>query len=194
MTRFAVGASQDPRENRLTEVTAAVLERVNGLPAVFVNHVIDAGLADAKRRRLDPAERTRRDQLRHSTNTPWRLVEIRTQVATAQGRFVDLELLLRPPLGSTLPALLLWVEVKHGADLHGDQLDAYLHDIALRPVGDATRIVALLAPRGWAPQDRAVPEAIVMVGWQDLASEVRKPTSIRASEKRPGYAASTSTT
>ena len=43
VTRYRISPTQDPRENRLTEVTAAVLERVDGL----AHDVMDAALATA---------------------------------------------------------------------------------------------------------------------------------------------------
>jgi hypothetical protein len=121
--RFSV----NPRENRLTEVTAAVLELVHGVTAAFIAGVLGAGIDDAQRRDLGPAEHARRRALLAdfiSLENP--RVSVTTQLATRGGRFVDLELLLRPGVGAQSKGLLLWVEIKHGAGLHGDQLDAYL--------------------------------------------------------------------
>ena len=100
---------------------------------------------------------------------------------TIRGRYVDLEVLLRPKPGVGEPGLLIWVEVKHGADVHGDQIDdAYLHDIAGRYPGEnLTRAVVLLGPRGWEPT-QAVPAAALRADWQAFAREL------------PGFAADTS--
>jgi hypothetical protein len=48
VTRYRISPTQDPRENRPTEVTAAVLGRVDGL----AHDVMDVALATVARRRL----------------------------------------------------------------------------------------------------------------------------------------------
>jgi hypothetical protein len=92
--RYPVGASVDPRENRLTEAFASALERVDGLAQTLVGEWL-------------------------GVVSPEGPVLIRTQRATVNGRFVDLELCFGPP---ALPERRVWVEIKHGADLHDDQL------------------------------------------------------------------------
>lgn len=175
MTRYPVAASVNPRENRLTEATAAVLDQVAGLPGAFVSCLLDAGIADARAREFSEGELARREALRASFGaliSP--RVDIATQVATSGGRFVDLELLVRPRLGVAGKGLLLWVEVKHRASLHGDQLDAYLKQIGTRPVaGEVERVVVLLAPRGWVPPEAgAVPTSVLRADWPDVGAAV----------------------
>lgn len=170
VTRYSVASSLDPSENRLTEVTAAVLEQVDGLAQVVVVDLLGAGNEDAQRRELGEAEAARRDGLLHlARELAAERVDVRTQVTTSQGGFVDLELLIRPKVGSTEPGLLVWVEVKHGADLHGYQLDAYVQDIVSRPVPECVeRVVVLLGPRGWAPERGQVPPDVVVADWQGV--------------------------
>jgi len=170
VTRYSVASSLDPSENRLTEVTAAVLEQVDGLAQDVAANLLGAGVADAQRRGLSEEEVARRDGLLGiARGLAAERVDVSTQVTTSQGGFVDSELLLRPKVGSSKPGLLVWVEVKHGADLHGDQLDAYVRDIISRPVPERVeRVVVLLGPRGWAPARSQVPPEVVMADWQGV--------------------------
>jgi hypothetical protein len=76
-------------------------------------------------------------------------------------------------VGSGETGLLVWVEVKHGADIHGDQLAAYVADIPLRLVRDpVNRVVVTLASRDWTPT-ALVPASVLRVDWQDLARAVK---------------------
>ncbi len=181
VTRYPVSFSVDPRENRLTEVTAAVVERVEGMAQTFVESVLRAGAEDAQRRELGADEVNHRERLREIARTLFLpRVQVNTQVATSQGRFVDLEILLRPPVGTATPGLLVWVEVKHGASLHGDQLDAYLRDKGMRPVPEhVERIVVLLVPRGWAPTVGVVPSDVLMVDWQSVGRAMKPGARVR---------------
>ncbi len=65
---------------------------------------------------------------------------------TPKGRFVDLEVWLRPRKpADPAPDVLIWVESKHGSDIHGIQLNVYLEDIESRPA--AHKVVLLRVPR-----------------------------------------------
>lgn len=130
----------DPRENRLTEAFAAVLER----DAVLARDVVAGWTALA---------------------VPDGNVSVRTQRLTASGGFIDLELGFGPPAA---PDLRVWVEIKHGASLHENQLETYLNDLKIEHHSDA-RLV-FLAPRGAAD---AVPEDVTAVEWQNVASFLR---------------------
>ena len=173
VTRYRASANIDPRENRLTEVTAATLEHVDGLAVSFVRRLLALGERDADRRRLSESERSRRAQLRQlAVEVAPERVSVQTQVPTNQGRYVDLEVLLRPRPAADGRGLLVWVEVKHGADLHGDQVDVYRQDIDGRFPGDGVeRVVVLLGPRGWRPAER-VPETVLRADWQALGREL----------------------
>lgn len=98
------GSESDPRENRLTECFAAVLERVDGLAGMLVASWLGVG--------LDVPVRTS------------------TQRFTPSGWFVDLELAFGT---GSVPELLVWVENKHGSPPHGGQLQSYLADIKKVP-------------------------------------------------------------
>jgi hypothetical protein len=53
VTRYRITPTQDPRENRLTEVTAAVLERVDGLAYDVVDEVLATAAATAREQLSD---------------------------------------------------------------------------------------------------------------------------------------------
>jgi hypothetical protein len=116
--RFQRSVAVDPRENRLTEAFAAVLER-------------------------DPLLTTELVKRWTSADVPEGSVSVRTQRLTASGAFIDLEL----AFGSlAAPNLRVWVEVKHGAGLHENQLETYLDDLKVEHHAES-RLV-FLAPRG----------------------------------------------
>lgn len=124
----------DPGENRLTESFAAVLERVPGLAAAFVSS-FDIAPADAA----------------------WPL-RVTTQRPTVGGKFVDLELEFGEP---SAPELRVWVEVKHGADLHANQLENYLADLRAE-LHRETRLL-VLAPRESMPSTPdSIPAALAL--------------------------------
>lgn len=173
ITRYSVAASIDPRENRLTEATAATLERVDGLARSFALSLLTAARDDAKRRGLPLEERDRRARALASLEAlEMPRVDVRIQVVTPDRRgFVDLEVRLRSPIGSPEAGVLLWIEVKHGAGLHGDQLDIY--DAAIRSAhpadGASERLVVLVAPRDSAPPDAELPVGVVLARWHEVA-------------------------
>lgn len=91
---------------------------------------------------------------------------IRTQVTARSGGFVDLEIRLRPDPLRPQHDLVFWVEVKHGAPVHGDQLDVYERDLAEQP---AEGCVLIVAPLQAMPDEGTMP----VVPWQRLADRVR---------------------
>jgi hypothetical protein len=187
VTRYPVSFVINQRENRLTEVTAAVLDRVEGLPRTAVAQLLAAGLEDAERRSLPTNESARRAKLSALVSElVVGRVEISTQVATSSGHYIDLELLLRRPMGAGGPGLLVWVEVKHGAGLSDDQLDWYLRDIKMRIVPEAVeRVVVLLVPRGESP-DGEVPAEVLITEWQGLAKAIHS-ASLMARPAEEGW-------
>ena len=63
----------------------------------------------------------------------------------------------------------MWVEVKHGADVHGMQLEDYLADIeAAAASGGDWPVVLLIAPRRAMPKGETPPE-VGVVEWEQLA-------------------------
>jgi hypothetical protein len=72
VTRYRIAPTQDPRENRLTEVTAAVLERVDGMAYDVVSAMLESAVEAAQERLADvedePLRATR--LIRKSINWP----------------------------------------------------------------------------------------------------------------------------
>ena len=179
VTRYPSSPRLDPGENRLTEVTAAVFERVDGLAHRSVIALLEAAVEQAERKAAIEAESeqwmaevARLRQAAHAAETLGQAarVRIQTQVPTPKGRFIDMEVWLRPER----PALnhdevVVWVEAKYGADIHGDQLDVYLADIEAHPAPH--RIVLLLLPRGQTLKNKPPPQTHI-VDWQTVAQVV----------------------
>jgi hypothetical protein len=136
--KYAPSHVVDPRENRLTECLAAVLERVDGLGAWLVAGWLEEAPRDGE-------------------------LHVRTQRSTISGKFVDLDLRF-----SGEKPLLVWVEIKHGAELHGDQLESYAADIVVETTHES-RLV-LLAPRQSMPP---APDGVVSVEWQEVGRQLR---------------------
>jgi hypothetical protein len=169
ITKYPIHLKSDPGENRLTEVTAATLQRSPAFALAFANHLLGdsyrwSGLREPGRRHLQRLEwlRSTLGSLREPK------VDVETQVTTVGGRFVDLELTIRPGLGGGGGGLLIWVEVKDWADLHGDQLESYVAEI--RSTAKARSLepcVALLVPAGWATE-RSVPVEVAIAEWRGV--------------------------
>lgn len=162
VTRYRVGGTQDPRENRLTEVTAAVLERVDGLAqALFVTALGGIDESDAAAQTAEPAL-----QALKALESP--RLAVATQFTTQSLKFVDLQVRWRPQPFATGSSVLLWVEVKHGADVHGTQLSDYVTDIALESADE--RLVIVVAPRQTSHELTGVPSTVPVVEWQTVAT------------------------
>ena len=144
----------NPQENRLTEAFAFVLEGIQGLARELVEDWFG---------------------LQIDAELP---LTTRTQRATASGKFVDLELAFG---SAVLPDLRVWVEIKHGADTHENQLESYLEDSASE-LHLGTRLV-LLAPRQTMP---SAPNGVRQVEWQTIGSELesRRRRSLPGSATR----------
>jgi len=168
VTRYSVNPAADPAENRLTEVTAGVLEHVP-----LLRYEIALKLARLACGQTDlaycPAEVERRaDILNRLRGLAPARVRVATQRATGGGKFVDLELLVRAN-GQRGRGVLMWVEVKHGADLHGTQLQDYLNDIrTVAAVGGDETLVVLLAPRTAMPACK-LPDEVAIAEWEDIS-------------------------
>jgi hypothetical protein len=85
------------------------------------------------------------------------------------GRFVDLELRLACDPLRRARDLIVWVEIKHGADISGDQLSAYVDLIAREP--GAARTVIVLVPRQSPPSPALVPDAVPVAFWQKVVGD-----------------------
>ena len=189
VTRYRIGAAHDPRENRLTEVTAAVLERVPGLAQSLLIDLLAATLDDSPvangrgARKPDangvaasaasPADHLHAElALRSLEALAAPRLRVNTQVTTQSKKFVDLELRLRPQPFEPGEDLLVWVEVKHEADVHGTQLTDYVADIELEDAD--RRLVMVLAPREAAGQLSGVPPSVPVMEWQTGAQTIRR--------------------
>jgi hypothetical protein len=158
VTRYPRSSLIDPHENRLTEVTASVFERVDGLAHQAIIDLLKnaaaaaddaarlAGSVDAELQRMWRAEAARlHETLDAARKLSQPRVRVRTQIATPKGGFVDLEVWLRPEKpADPAPDVLVWVESKHGSDIHDTQLDIYLQDIDAQPA--VHKVVLLPVP------------------------------------------------
>jgi hypothetical protein len=154
----------------LTEVTASVLERVDGLALAVVKDLLKSdsprrGGADSQISAL-----IREQALAATDALSDPRASISTQITTPKGRFVDLEIWLRPRRPTEQSDdVRVWIEAKHGSGVHGDQLDAYIADIETYPARH--RLVLLLLPRG---QELATPPppSVAVVEWQTISKLV----------------------
>lgn len=160
VTRYVATPARDPREDRLTQITAAVLERVPGLARALALAWLDPNRGAPEERPADTAEAARViDEL--ETDAP---VRTRTQIQFP-GRVVDLEVRFFADASMTSTAALLWVEAKHGTDPHTNQLSAYRD---ARPGHPGA--VVLLAPRRDLPVDRRqCPADVPQRCWESAA-------------------------
>lgn len=183
VTRYRISPTQDPRENRLTEVTAAVLERVDGLAREVAETVLksacDASYAqvaamtgEAEVAAGEDAHDALAARLRALRRLDRPRVRVDTQVTTSSTKFVDLKLRFAPQPFQAGESLVFWVEVKHGAGVHGTQLDDYERDIAFTDADH--RLVVVLAPRQSLDELVDVPESMPVVSWQAVAEVVRR--------------------
>ena len=165
----------DEREDRLTEVLAAVLAH----PACedLGWFLAKAWLNAAFERHLACSEAI--ELLRASFEVRPVPCVVRTQfVVHADGRVrrPDLELRFHAPLG---PDVVIWVEVKHGTGPGDKQLCDYV--LAQRLLGFERGLVLLLAPRAdysqrWFERHK-VPESVPSLTWQETAETLRQYNS-----------------
>lgn len=169
-----------------------MLERVDGLPLRVVTAMLDVACDHAERQAAvtdDASWGAESARLRAIAEALGRLegverARIDTQVPTATGRFVDLEVRLQPARPSSeLEDVVIWVEVKYGAAIHGDQLEAYLRDIRTRPARH--HVVVLLAPRGDSFVDR--PREVPLVEWEAVGRAVTRVSLARALPDNEGW-------
>jgi hypothetical protein len=182
VSRYPKSSLVDPRENRLTEVTAAVFERVDGLARRALVALLATAIEQAERKAESEADgepwTTEAERLRGASKAARDIlddgrVRIQTQLPTPKGRFVDMEVWLRPRRpASTLDDVVICVEAKYGSDLHGDQLDVYLADIEAHRARH--RVVLLLVPRGQTLETKP-PSAVHIVDWQTVSEVVSDP-------------------
>jgi hypothetical protein len=177
--RYPPSLTHDPRENRLTEITAALLERLDGFPREVVLRLLESAHTSAEARLRTAAsdeialwDRARRriaSQLQDFREADCPRVRVTTQRTTANHNFVDLEMHFLPALFTPGDDFLFWIEVKHGANVHGEQLFHYEQEIG----GAKHCLAVVLAPRLDMPHLTGVPEAMPVIDWQAVARLVR---------------------
>lgn len=184
-TRYTRSPSLNPHENRLTEITAAVLERVDGLPQRIAEALLRTACDHVSQKLAEAHEASTAQwsveqwqselQRRQAIFAAVGHLEeprtlVRTQVTTPKGRFVDMEIWLRPKRAAeVVEDVVLWLEIKEGSDIHGNQLDVYLEDIVAHKA--AQKAVLLVAPRGESfASDPPLP--VAPVDWQTVSGVV----------------------
>lgn len=165
---YAESSSADPAENRLTEITGAVLERHQPLAREFTKALL-AQAGEKARPAVQPRIAAAVAWL--ATHGDRAEVMVRTQLPRGS-RFVDLELRLASDPLRRARDLVVWVEVKLDADISGDQLSAYLNLIEREP-GDV-RTLIVLASRKRPPSPNLVPEAVPVAFWQQVIRAVTR--------------------
>lgn len=171
IARHGITGLRNAREDRLTEITAAILDH----PAChgLARHVA-LGWLDEAHDQLSGAHTTEHAEaligLLAETHD-W-VCTVRTQIGfeTDSGhRRPDLELRFR----SDRHEVVLWAEVKHGSAPHTHQLQAYADEQAHRGLRHAT--VLLLAPRAdyrTFPADQ-IPSAVPRLSWEHTARVIQ---------------------
>jgi len=171
LVRWRASEARTPGEDRLTEVFAAVLERVPGLAL----HLAGGW--------LDPTRVAAGEWATEASRPLWNALaelppDTQPRVATqvpAAGRRVDLELRFASASDSPLD-LIVRIEVKHGTGPHSEQIPAYLD--SMPPVRASA--VVLLAPRDILPvsDPSQVPATVPQRSWQATARAVRAFTVV----------------
>jgi len=163
--RFVESGLADPAENRLTEITAAILERHAPLARAFTA----ALLSQAERNAAPSAQpRVAAAQAWLVEHGPAADVQVATQLARG-GRFVDMQLRLSCDPLRRERDLVVWVEIKHGADISGSQLPAYVELIEEEPA--TARTVFVLAPRQSPPSQDLVPDTVPVLFWEQVLAD-----------------------
>lgn len=165
----------DPRENRLTEIFGTVLGLVPDLARTLAAVWLDPDQTHAARQeRASTATSEAWDRVRRLEDggTP----SVSTQVPVAGG-FVDLELRFPADSGERGDDTVVWVEVKHGTPLHGQQLATY--DSALHAThtsrGGMGAIVLLDQRRKLPHIDEVkVPPTVAQRCWQQTGREIAR--------------------
>lgn len=175
IARHPLRAGRDEREDRLTEVVAAVL----GHPACAdLGQFLVAGWLDVTLPPDDWAASHSVGEIREAFRRDDWVCEIRTQISVTveqQQRRPDLELRFTRPESQPV---LVYVEVKHGTDPHTHQLEAYVADQANRSA--ALALVFLVAPRAsypFAPDQ--IPMSVPQLTWEATSALLRlyRPSS-----------------
>lgn len=164
-------------ENRLTEILAAVLERVPEAGQQLAR-VWTAPHQDAAAAREVVSTGT---WLAHDALAGLHLQSVRTQVRTRTNKQVDLAVRFGQQVHPSGEDVVIWVEDKLGADPHEMQLTNYVDDL---PANVRAAAVVLLAPRASLPYSSPeVPEDVPQRSWQEAGRQLQ--LLLRASAGHP---------
>jgi hypothetical protein len=168
LARHRPGLFLDQRENQLTEITAALLEQSNGFLQRFIEYLLEDG-ADSEAFRPPLAEAMLEELRAAHSQSALLPTTVGTQIPTPGGRFVDLGIELGEP-GTGKAGMVVWVEIKDGSDIHGDQLHAYAQEIVGRAAGRSSCLI-LLVPRGWETRNASgIPSTVLVADWEGVAA------------------------
>jgi hypothetical protein len=176
IARYPVSLSADPRENRLTEICAAILG--NPQCAGLARHLA-LGWLEAAADHSGVSDVRKFDEVRVALadDTEVRTCDVRTQLSLG-----SLDERRRPDLLLTfhqraLPGqrVLVWVESKHGTAPHDRQLFAYVENQRLL-AGSSPAVVLLVAPRASYPSfDRfELPADVPQLKWEQTAEIIQE--------------------
>ncbi len=160
LVRYGAFKSSQPRENRLTEVVAAVLDRVDGLAL----DLVQSWLSDDRFSQGDP--RVEAGQTLARLEDASGKVRVTTQRQTADGRFADMELTFEARDGTPVT---IAVENKFGTGLHDDQVAHYERDLQGR---GGTGAVVIVGPEWDLPFAGAEPR-FPQCSWQAVGRRIR---------------------
>lgn len=177
ISRYGVSALRDSREDRLTEILAALFDSRHcpGLARQVALGWLERACEQAQL--ADKAHIIEVRNMLGDSELVWSCLA-RTQLRISidgSPRRPDLEVRFR---GRTedgdVKQVSLWVEVKHGTPPHTGQLQAYLDAQRAGRVRNAT--VVLVAPRGDIESFDAneIPSEVPKLTWQDTAQQVKR--------------------
>jgi hypothetical protein len=172
IARHGISGDRDPREDRLTEICAALFESPHCRD--LARQVAIAWLRQAETTEPEGPAAVAAARLRQllADDAPEWSCDVATQVHTVVGdetRRPDLELVFQAQTG-TAPEVSIWVEVKHGTAPHHRQLWSYVE--AQRVQGG---IVLLVAPRSSYPfPEEELPPAVPQLTWERTATAISK--------------------
>lgn len=170
VTRYVPGAS-DPRENRLTEITAGVMEHVDGFALALALAIVEEG--------RDPSSPAKADEVLSTLQSlrvdPARYeLRVDTQLPVA-GKYIDLSLTFIPCDGR--PSVTIWVEVKHGSPFSGEQQPENYESRLQVLRGQRAKALVVLAPRG--ANLGQTDESLLVATWQGAGRRVEAESLTR---------------
>jgi hypothetical protein len=176
VNRFIPTEGTTPRENRLTEAFAVILDRVDGLARTLALEWLGPGSPRDPRERCGKPAATPSLARLASWDQTW--VEVATQVPSNE-RCVDLELRFGPHDRASVDDVRVWVEVKHGTDPDRGQLAAYHEKLA------ESGAVVLLAPGASLPYPTGgeVPATVPQRSWERVGQVCARLASSTSHEE-----------